>query len=251
MSVTRVREDGLVWLVLDGGKGNIIDAALIGELIEAVGEVSNLDGVRLLALSAVGRDFSWGASVPEHRPSQAGAMLAELHRYFRLLEATGIPTACAVRGRCLGGGLEVAAWAGRIVCTPDATLALPEIKLGVFPPIGTLALQWRLGGPRALEAVLTGRSFSAAEAAEIGLVDAVADDPEAALRAWYTDHLVGLSASSLRFAWRAARLPIQRLLHEDLVALERLYLSELIHTHDANEGIEAFLQKRPPTYLHR
>ncbi len=251
MTVSVEREGGLVWLELDGGRGNVIGASLVDQLTEAVAAVSRQSDVRLLVIRAKGRDFSFGASVPEHRAHLAEGMLQALHGYFRVLESTGIPTAAAVRGRCLGGGLEVAAWCGRVVSTPEASLGLPEIRLGVFPPIGTLALQWRLGGARALGLVLTGRTVSAAEGLGFGLVDEVAEHPEGAIRTWYLQHLAGLSASSLRLAWRAARLPVQRLLDVDLPALERIYLDELMRTHDANEGIGAFLEKRPAHYTHR
>lgn len=251
MSVELVREGGLVWLEFGAGRGNVLDAAQIDALAGAVQALAQEEEVRCLAFTGKGRDFCWGASVPEHQKEQAPGMLATFHAFFRLLEGVGIPTAAAVSGRCLGGGLELAAWCGRVAASPDAQLALPEIKLAVFPPMGTLALDWRVGGAAAAELVYTGRTVSAAEAAALGLVDEVAEDPRHAVRRWYEERLAALSASSLRYAWRAARLRLARRLDDELPALERLYLDGLMNSFDANEGIEAFLQKRPARYQHR
>ncbi|MBZ0237357.1 MAG: cyclohexa-1,5-dienecarbonyl-CoA hydratase, partial [Deltaproteobacteria bacterium] len=85
----------------------------------------------------------------------------------------------------------------------------------------------------------------------LGLVDAVADDPEAAGADWIRANLVPHSASSLRLATRAARSALRRDLAELLPAVERLYLEELSPTHDAEEGIAAFLEKRAPRWEHR
>lgn len=251
MSVRLDRHGGLTWLTLENGRGNVLDGDTVRALAAAVVEAARDPELRLLAFRAVGRDFSWGASVPEHVAHLAPAMLAELHQFFRVLEGTAVPTAAAVRGRCLGGGWELAGWCGHVVCAPDAVVGLPEITLGVFPPIGSLLLRWRAGGARATDLVISGRTLGAAAAVERGLVEEVAEDPEAAVLRWYETHLAPLSAASLKLAWRAARLPVARFLEEDLPRLERLYLDELLLTHDANEGIAAFLEKRPVHYLHR
>lgn len=251
MSVELVREEGLVWLEFERGRGNILDRVLVAELTDAVREVERMEGVLVLAFRARGTDFCFGASVAEHQAALAPQMLSELHDFFRVLEATAIPTAAAVRGRCLGGGLELATWCGRVVATPEVVLAVPEIKLGVFPPIGTLSLTWRIGGARASDLVLTGREIGGEEALRLGVVDELAADPEAAVRSWYQARFRAISGSSMRFAWRATRRPIRRMLEEDLPGLEAMYLQELMATHDANEGIGAFLDKRPARYTHR
>lgn len=251
MSVALTLEPGIAWLRLDRPRANVLDAAMIAALRESVVSLRRAPDLRLLVFEGAGTEFSFGASVEEHQADQVREMLGSFHALFREIEALGVPTAAAVRGRCLGGGLELAGWCGRVVAAPGATFACPEIKLGVFPPMGTLALDWRVGGGKALELLITGGAVNAAEAVAIGLADELHEDPTAAVRAWYDRHLAPLSASSVRIAWRAARMGLADRLERDLPRLEALYLETLMSTHDANEGIAAFLQKRPPGWTHR
>jgi cyclohexa-1,5-dienecarbonyl-CoA hydratase len=127
-------------------------------------------------------------------------------------------------------------------------LGQPEIKLAVFAPMASLLLPWRLGGGRALDLCVSGRSINGEQAYAVGLVQGLADDPRAAVSAFFAEHLAPLSASSLRFAERAARMTLRERFERDLPTLERLYLDELMRTADANEGIAAFLEKRAPVY---
>jgi cyclohexa-1,5-dienecarbonyl-CoA hydratase len=175
-------------------------------------------------------------------------MLNRLHALFKRLGALSIPTVAVVRGACLGGGLELAGWCSWLFASPEATFGQPEIRLGVFPPIASLLLPWRIGGGRALDLCVSGRVIDVTEARACGLVHEVADDPAKAAAQLIAELLLPRSASSLRFAERAARLDLYRALDDLLPDLERLYLEELMRTHDANEGIAAFLEKRLPRW---
>lgn len=250
MSAKLTLEGGLAWITLDRPRANVLDAAMIASIRGHLESLRRVDELKCLVFEGAGTEFCFGASVEEHQPAQVAEMLGTFHALFRELEALGVPTAAAVRGRCLGGGLELAAWCGRVVAAPGATMACPEVKLGVFPPIGAIALDWRVGKGRACEMVITGGAVSAAEALAMGLVDELADDPAAAIRGWYGRHLAPLSAVAVRHAWRAVRLPLADRLSQDLPRLESLYLDELMKTHDAVEGIAAFIEKRPPTWTH-
>ena len=241
-------DGGLATLVLDQPRANLLDRAMIAGIREAVEELLHVPSLRLLAFTGAGGDFCFGASVAEHRRDEAPAMLAELHAMFREIEALGVPTAAAVRGRCLGAGLELAAWTGRLVAAPDATLGCPEVRLGVFPPMGVVALGWRVGGSRAIELAITGRTVGGEDALATGLVDQVHADPMHVLREWFAEALSPLSAAAVRHAWRAARLEPAERMARLLPRLESLYLDELMLTHDANEGIAAFTERRPPRW---
>ncbi len=236
-------------LLLENGKGNILDGALLGALREHLAGLARPQ-LKLLVFEGAGRHFCFGASVEEHLPGQVETMLPGFHALFRDLEDLGVPTLAAVRGACLGGGFELATWCGRVLVSPTASLGVPEITLGVFPPIAALGLRWRTGGNRASELVLTGRAVPAAEAVELGLAEACVDDLEAAWRAWFEVHLQPRSAPAVRFAWKASRAPMRRALREELPELERLYLEELMACQDPVEGLEAFLERRTPTWRH-
>lgn len=238
---------GALHLTLARPKANILDAEMIRGIRAAL-ERDVSAGTKLIVFEGEGAHFCFGASVEEHRAESAGEMLETFHGMFRDLARLGVPTCAVVRGQCLGGGLELASWCTWIVATPDACLGQPEIRLAVFPPMASVLLPWRVGGGAALDICVSGRTVTAAQALDMGLISAVTDAPEVWWREHYTSHLAPTSASSLRFAERAARRQLIRQLDAELPELERIYLSELMATHDANEGIQAFLERRRPTY---
>ena len=222
---------------------------MIGAISKAVDTMVS-DETCLIVFEGAGDHFCFGASVEEHRAEEAAAMLAAFHGLFRKLASLGVPTLAVVRGQCLGGGLELASWCTWIVATPEAQLGQPEIQLAVFPPMASLLLPWRAGGQVALDLCVSGRSLSSDAALSLGVINAVTEDPTA----WWDDlvekRLSRTSASSLRFAERAVRRQLMYQLETALPDLEQLYLDHLMKTHDANEGIHAFIERRKPNFKH-
>jgi cyclohexa-1,5-dienecarbonyl-CoA hydratase len=246
--VTR-EADGALWRVtLDSPKGNIIDAVMTAELTAAFDAAAEESGIKAILLCAEGRNFSFGASVAEHTADRVGEMLCSFHGLFNVISAANVPVIVAVRGRCLGGGLELATFCHRIIAHPGAQFAQPEITLGVFAPVASAILAERIGRGAADDLLLTGRTIDAAEALNMGLIERVEEDPEAAALAYIEEHLLPRSASSLCLATRAARYDFRRRIEPLMTELECLYLKDLMATHDANEGITAFLEKRPPQW---
>jgi cyclohexa-1,5-dienecarbonyl-CoA hydratase len=245
------KDGALLRLRLARPKANIVDAAMIAAMRSALG--LHLPGARLRAvlLEAEGPHFSFGASVEEHLPGSCAAMLSELHALILQLVACPVPVLVAVRGQCLGGGLELTAAGHRIFAAPGATLGQPEIKLAVFAPAASCLLPERIGQARAEDLLFSGRSIGAEEAHRIGLVDALAEDPSQAAVAYFEEHLAKRSASSIRFAVRAARAGFVERIRRKLAQVERLYLEELMATHDAVEGLTAFIAKRPAVWEDR
>lgn len=242
-------DGGAFWrVVLATPKANIIDAQKIAEL-HTIFERARYDRiVKALVLEGEGAHFSFGASIDEHMPDRCGGMLTSLHAMIRAMLACNVVCLAAVRGQCLGGGLEIVALCQRVFASPDAKLGQPEIVLGVFAPVASLALPERIGRASAEDLLLSGRSLDATEARACGLVDVVADDPGAAALEYARRHLMPKSASSLRFAARAARAGFVERYTRELDRLERLYLDELMRTQDAVEGLRAFTEKRSPNW---
>ena len=245
------RDGALLRLRLDRPKANLVDAAMIAALHAALTQYRRHVMLRGVLIDAEGPHFSFGASVEEHLPDRCAAMLESLHALLLELLEFPVPVLVAVHGQCLGGGLELALACGRIFAAPGAQFGQPEIKLGVFAPAASALLPYRVSQPAAEDLLLTGRSVAAPEAAAMGLVQAVADDPAAAALAWFDQHLQGKSAAALACALVAARGPMQHQVRERLRELERLYLDWLMRTHDANEGLSAFLEKRQPAWTHQ
>jgi cyclohexa-1,5-dienecarbonyl-CoA hydratase len=166
------------------------------------------------------------------------------------LLAVPAPTAAIVRGRCLGGGFEVALACDFIFAGATAILGVPEITLGVFPPAAAALLPIRVGVPRATHAVLTGCTVPVDKWMASGLIELVAPPQEldAAVGHWFDAHLAPRSAAALRCAAWAARATTRRQVDAVLPELERFYLDTLMKTKDAVEGIAAFLGKRQPVW---
>ncbi len=241
----------LLRLRLTRPKANVIDAAMIAALDDALS--AHLGRRELLAvlIDAEGPHFSFGASVEEHLPDRCAVMLKGLHALLLRLVASPLPVLVSVRGQCLGGGLELALAGTLLFAAPGARLGQPEINLGVMAPAASCLLPERIGRAEADELLLSGRSLDAHEAHDIGLVTAVAEDPEGAAIAWFRQHLAGKSAAALRHAMRAARLDLVDRVRAKLARVEALYLEDLMSTRDAREGLQAFLAKRPPRWEHR
>jgi cyclohexa-1,5-dienecarbonyl-CoA hydratase len=249
--VERHEQGAVVALRLARPKANVLDAAMLAALDAAAAQAAAEPHVKALLLCAEGPHFSFGASVEEHLPGREAGMLAAIDGLLGRLLALRLPILAAVRGQCLGGGLELASVAQRIVAAPDARLAQPEIVLGVFAPAASVLLPARLGQARADDLLLSGRGVGADEALRMGLVDDVAADPEAAALAWVRAHLLPKSAASLRFAVGAARGALAERFAREIAGQERIYLSQLMSTADALEGLRAFVEKRPPVWKQR
>jgi cyclohexa-1,5-dienecarbonyl-CoA hydratase len=245
------RDGALLRLRLDRPKANICDAAMIAALQAALDAHRGHAALRGVLLDAEGSHFSFGASVEEHLAERCAGMLASLHALILTMVEFPKPILVAVRGQCLGGGLEIAMGGGPIFATPDSQLGQPEMKLGVFAPAASCLLPWRVNQSAAEDLLWSGRSLNGTQAQAIGLVHALADDPEAAALAYFDEHLAPKSAAALACAVAAVRAPRVRELRERLAEVERLYLDTLMKTHDANEGLAAFLARRQPHWEHR
>ena len=241
----------LLRLRLNKPKANLVDAGMIAALDAALAEHLGNTQLGTVLIDAEGPHFSFGASVEEHLPGQCAAMLSALHRLILRMVESQVPILVAVRGQCLGGGLELALAGHLIFVAPDANLGQPEMKLGVFAPAASCLLPELIGPQRAFDLLVSGRSITGAQAAAIGIAHEAAADPEHAALAYFEEHLKPKSASSLRHAVKAARLDYVARVKDKIRAVERLYLDELMATHDAVAGLEAFIAKRSPQWQHR
>ncbi|MBM4321184.1 MAG: hypothetical protein FJ125_14845, partial [Deltaproteobacteria bacterium] len=172
--------------------------------------------------------------------------------FFRMIDLA-IPTAALVRGQCLGGGMELAIFCNFLFAESTAVFGQPEIKLGVLPPPASVILPLKVGQANADLLTLTGATITAERAYQLGLVTHLVPEGEdgwAQLSGWAAGAIVPLSGASLRRAGAAVRGRFDEELRGRLKQVERLYLDDLMATHDANEGIASFLEKRKPCWTH-
>jgi cyclohexa-1,5-dienecarbonyl-CoA hydratase len=234
-------------------KGNIITAGMMTMLEGALDEITGRVHLKLLTIEGEGPDFSFGASVPEHAPGEIERVLPQTHALIERLLDLPVTTAALVRGRCLGGGFELALACDVIAAEASATFGLPEIALGAFPPAACALLPARVGAARATVAILTGASTGAAAWHAAGLVAFVSADGtlDGDVDRWFDTNLAPRSAVALRHAVTAARSGLREQVRGLLPGLERLYLEALMKTEDAREGVAAFLGKRRPNWMDR
>jgi cyclohexa-1,5-dienecarbonyl-CoA hydratase len=244
-------EGSVVKIVLDDGKANILDAIMMQEITSLMESLKDNMDVKLITFEGAGNNFSYGASVAEHTRDKAADMISSFHKMFFAIIDHHIPTLAKISGQFLGGGFELPLVCNFIFADESAKIGQPEIILGVFAPPASVIMPMKIGQAKADELLLTGRVISAVEAKASGLVNEVFADKESmdlAVDAWISKQILGKSASSLRFANKAARANFNAILQKNLDYLKGVYVDELMETHDANEGINAFMEKRKPTW---
>lgn len=238
-------------VILDDGKGNVLDAIMMNDLLEAFAAFKENKDIKLITFEGAGKHFSFGASVEEHTKEKCGDMLKYFHKLFYNIVEMSIPTMAKVSGQCLGGGMELALACNFIFADMSAFMGQPEIMLGVYAPPASLLLPMKIGSARAEELLLTGDSIGADRAKELGLVNKVFDNKEAmnfALDEWISKKICRKSASSLKYAVRVSRMNFNETIMNKLPELEKIYVNELMNTDDANEGIKSFIKKRKPVW---
>jgi cyclohexa-1,5-dienecarbonyl-CoA hydratase len=247
-----VDEAGGTWrrLRLDAPPGHLLSLAMVEALTAAVDEAGRCPGLKWLTLEGSRGQFSYGASIPEHLPARMADVLPAMHGLMRRVLDFAAPTAALVDGRCLGGGFELALCCDAIVATPQATLGLPEIKLAAFPPVAAALLPIRVGATRASRVVVTGDALPASYWHQAGLVSLVPETAtlQEAAFSWFARYLAPRAAVALSHAALAARTVWRPQVERALEKNERRYLDELLASPDAEEGVRAWMEKRPPRW---
>lgn len=236
---------------------NAINMQMRGELRQALAALRRDAAIGAVVLTGSGeKAFSSGMDLKEFAAANATVPVAEMRR-FRWDEGEGIaafdkPIIAAVNGLAMGGGVELALLCDMIFASADARFAFSEITRGLMPGNGgTQRLARRIGRPRALEMILTGRSVDAQEALAIGLVEYVVPAAELLARA---EAVAAQMAAQAPVAVRSAKAAIQRGAEtslEDGLRIEQDLAAFLYTTEDAREGPRAFLEKRAPVWQGR
>jgi cyclohexa-1,5-dienecarbonyl-CoA hydratase len=227
---------------------------MMREIADAVNRTSAMSDVCAIVFAAAptARAFSAGVSIEEHRSETVYQMIESFHDIFRSLNIISKPVIASVAGAALGGGCELVAFADIVIAAQSARFGQPEIKIGVFPPIAAVVLPRVIGEKRAREMILTGELLTADAAHRIGLVNHVVGDSELESRTnEILDVLRQLSVPALEMSRRAivqvSGLPFE----EALKRSEDIYLNQLMSYKDPQEGVEAFIAKRPPRWKHK
>jgi cyclohexa-1,5-dienecarbonyl-CoA hydratase len=232
---------------------NVLNLELLRALGAALNSVQQDETVDLMVLRGDGeRAFSAGVDIGDHTRAKVPEMLETVHGVMRTLFAMPQVTLAVIRGACLGGGCELASCCDLLLASEESFFATPEIHVGCYPPVALARFPSEIGYHRAAEMILTGKRFTAPEACAIGLVNRVAprQDLEQALEDLLTE-LRAKSAAVLRITARGLREIALQSFSQALKRSEEVYLQHLLKTEDVEEGVRAFMEKRPPRWKHR
>jgi cyclohexa-1,5-dienecarbonyl-CoA hydratase len=249
---TRTRSDvanGVARILLTNPPLNVIDVQMMEELAATLTELEASPNVSVVQIGGDGKAFSAGVDVAAHSPDRISTMLGGFHAVIRLLIASKKVTVAAVHGNCLGGGAEMAMICDIVYTAREARWSFPEIRLGCYPPVACAALAALVGQKRAAELILTGRTITGEEAAEIGLATGAVDEsdlPEEISKCCSV--LTSLSPVALSLTKKAIYAWDSMHFDKGLARAEKIYFEDLMQTADANEGVRAFIEKREPKW---
>lgn len=248
MSVELARRDEFAIMTLNRPEAlNALSFRLLDDIAAAFDTVAAGDARALIITGQGTRAFCAGADIGELQNRSLDAQRQGARRgqlAFAKLDELPMPSIAVINGFAFGGGLELALAATFRLALPGAKMGLPEIKLGLIPGYGgTQRLPRVVGEARALEMIMTGRTVDAEEAVRIGLVNRLVEGDPVEAGITFAREFSGYGKLALRFARDAVKGALDRPIHEGL-KVEAELSTLAFSTHDANEGMAAFLGKR-------
>ncbi len=238
-------------------KLNALNNELITCLLKMLDRLELDASVRVIVITGAGRAFSAGADIAEFqkhmRAGPADAVMHFMrpgHQLTRRVESYPKPIIGAVNGIAFGGGCELTEAIHIALAAETAKFSKAEINIGIIPTFGgTQRLPRNVGRKAAIELILTGRVFAAEEAARLGLVNRVVADADLLKEALaLANELAGKPPLTLAAALAAIHRGMDASI-DDGLAIEEAAFARIVPTHDAQEGVAAFVEKRPPKFV--
>jgi len=242
-------------LTLNRPKQNVMNLDMLREMVWAIESLSNRQDVRLIVLDAAPECegyFSAGVAAEGYSQQMVFQMMDAFHSVFRVMNELSKPVLAVVEGVASGAGAELAAFCDLVVATENAQFRQPEIKLGVFPPMGAVVYPRVIGPRRAMELLLTGEPINAMQALNMGLVNRVV--PREKLKETVDALVKRISSQSgpvLTLLKRVVFEGTWRPFEEALRRAQDIYLNQLFELEDSQEGLRALIEKRKPVWKDR
>ncbi|WP_153721411.1 enoyl-CoA hydratase [Sporosarcina cascadiensis] len=254
MSLIKMEKDGHIALAkIDHPPANALSSKLIEEVDQLLTNVENDSEIRVVVLYGEGRFFSAGADIKEFTTVNTGDAFSELsgngQKVFERLESFPKPVIASIHGAALGGGLELAMSCHIRLVTKSAKLGLPELQLGLIPGFaGTQRLPRLVGVAKAAEMMLTSDPISGDDAVQWGLANHAYADEELMDATLELAKKISLkSPIAVKHALHMLSFTKDRSFHDGVEA-EAKSFGEVFVSEDAREGIQAFIEKRQPTF---
>lgn len=246
------KAEGVVRITFVRPKHNVFNIEMMNELNTEIEKLVADDDLKCVVVFGDGPSWCAGVEVGDHKPETVGEMIGAFNRIFELIGQLEVPIIAAVRGACLGGGMEVAIACDVIIASENAIFGQPEIKLGFFPPYAAIRLPQLVGPAKAVEICTSGKRYSAKEARRMGFVSQVVaeDDFNEAV-----DKMIGEirmnSPLIIRLNKRAVKKHLGMEFKQAVESVSDLFLNTLMKTGDTLEGIAAFDEKRRPEWKNK
>ena len=244
------KDGGVAKITINRPPVNILNVETLQEIAKALEDVEKDDSIKVLVITGAGeKAFSAGVEIKDHFPEKIKETLESFHRVFHILAEINKPTVAVVRGFAFGGGCELASACDIVLASEDSQFGQQEVKVGAIPTVATVLLPRIIGRKKALEIIFTGDALTAAEAKQTGLVNEVfpAGELEEAVNK-LIEKFKEKSSVVLKLIRMAVYQGLNKDFKEALDGVTNIYLSRLMGTEDAVEGLKAFLEKRKPKW---
>jgi len=236
-------------------KHNVFNIEMLKEMTRAIESLNIRDDVRLILLDSAPECegyFSAGVEAAGYKADTVFQMMDAFHSVLLAMAQIAKPVLAVVDGVASGAGCELAAFCDLVVASENTRFLQPEIKLGVFPPMGAVVYPRVIGPKRAMELLLTGEPINAQQALMMGLVNRVV--PKAALKDT-VDNLVKRLADQSgpvlslmkRVIFEGTWAPFE----EALKRSQDIYLNQLFELQDSQEGLRDLVEKRKPVWKNK
>lgn len=242
-------------LTLNRPKQNIMNIEMLKEMAQAIENLNIREDVRLILLDSAPECegyFSLGVGAEGYTSQMVFQMMDAFHSVFRAMVEVSKPVLAVVDGVASGAGAELAAFCDLVIASENTQFRQPEIKLGVFPPLGAVVYPRVIGPRRAMELLLTGDPINAQQALQMGLVNRVV--PRAALKETVDTIVKRISEQSgpvlrllKKVIFEGTWLPFT----EALKKSQDIYLNQLFELEDSQEGLRALVEKRKPVWKNK
>lgn len=236
-------------------KHNVFNIEMFREMTRAIESLNIRDDVRLVVLDSAPECegyFSAGVEAAGYKADTVFQVMDAFHGVLLAMMQVSKPVIAVVDGVATGAGCELAAFCDLVIASDHARFLQPEIKLGVFPPMGAVVYPRVIGPKRAMEMLLTGEPISAQQALVMGLVNRVV--PKAALRESVDALVKRISDQSgpvLSLIKRVTFEGTWKPFEEALKSSQNIYLNQLFELEDSQEGLRAMVEKRKPVWKNK
>lgn len=236
-------------LTLQRPPDNLMSIDMMDEINGALLSLRGEAALKVLVVRGSDAVFSRGIDLADHTRDRVARLVQVFHRIFETIRMLNTVSVAAVTGPAVGGGFALALGCNLVVARRSATFRLPEVGMGLFPPVPCVILPRAAPRRKAMEWILLGEEIPAAELATYGLVNRVLPDEafDEGVEA-FVARLIAHSGPVLQLARRAQTDSYYATYEEALFKVENLYLRDLMALQDPHEGVQATLDGREATW---